>query len=223
MPELCLQDKCFKHNHMAGSRQCVRVYFCVACLCVYRKRLWNNSVLIMPLMIDGMVQLHEWLDWTWLRLNAFLACREPTSNTEPEGLSAAPLAPLTERCLLQCTIVVREDYVRRSCIAAQKICFSRNCFSLSKIPGPKFVAVSSAAAVCLCAHLWLFSFFRIQCQNQLWVFFSDKKSICISIQNHNGCIKTKILPAHLTRQWSMSYVSSHQSINRPGQHLNVYV
>lgn len=164
------KDKCFKHNHMPGVDAvcaCVRVCFCVACLCVYAtssdrafdsgERLWKNSGLIMPLMIDGPDQLQEWLDWTWPRHNAFLACWKPTRNTEPECLSAALLAPLTEWCLLQCTTVLQEDYVRRSRIAGPKMCFSRNCFSLSKIPGQNFGAVSSAVAVHLCAHLRLSS------------------------------------------------------------------
>lgn len=126
-------------------------YLIRSCIWFWRKTL---KKLIMPLMIDGPDQLQEWLDWTWPRHNAFLACWKPTRNTEPECLSAALLAPLTEWCLLQCTTVLQEDYVRRSRIAGQKMCFSRNCFSLSKIPGQNFGAVSSAVAVYLCAHLW---------------------------------------------------------------------
>lgn len=200
----------------------------MACLCVCAtssdrafdsgERLWKNSGLIMPLMIDGPDQLQEWLDWTWPRHNAFLACWKPTRNTEPECLSAALLAPLTEWCLLQCTTVLQEDYVRRSRIAGQKMCFSRNCFSLSKIPGQNFGAVSSAVVVNLCAHLWLSSLLS-------YPVSESEKISHISIQNHNGCIKKNCIQhILLSSDLCLMYLAINPSSTQSRiMHVYVYV
>lgn len=170
----------------------------------------------MPLMIDGPDQLQEWLDWTWPRHNAFLACWKLTRNTEPECLSTALLAPLTEWCLLQCTTVLQEDYVRRSRIAGQKMCFSRNCFSLSKIPGQNFGAVSSAVAVYLCAHLWFTSLLSYPVSESALSIPQWKKIPHLHPEPQWMHLK-KLHPAHLTRQRSLFDVSGHQSIIYPVQ------
>lgn len=95
---------------------------------------WKASALIMSLMIDGSVQLHGWFDCTWLRLEPFLACRQPESDTEPEGFVC---------CHLQSEVRFAEGMCNKQ---------SYSCSGKYGPPYPgflgSFVAVSSVLAGC---------------------------------------------------------------------------